>query len=451
MNYKKEIQNNPIRTAKELLGLTLWEKEREIIEAVWQHKEVSVRSCNSSGKTYTAANIVHLWLLAYPDQSIVLTTAPTGRQVKELLWREVRKTATGKKLYPVSSLMQMSINLEPKWFALGLSTDEADKFQGFHSEHLLVIVDEASGVSEEVFEAIDGLHPTRILLIGNPMRNTGRFADTFKMPHVHKIKISAFDTPNITEGRVVIPGLVTQENIETIKLKYGEDSDVYRIRILGEFPHQESNALFSVEEVSNAINRTAKDTNFEKKMGVDVARFGDDRTVLLIRQMDKVYKPRVYSGKNTQEVAGLVLDYAKDENVLPGNINIDVIGIGAGVVDALTAQKWEVNGINVGESPEDKEHFINLRAELYHKVKDWIGGDNPKADLPNDDFLELCGIYYKYNAKGQIQIESKDEMKKRKLPSPDIADSLMLTFAGGTKFYSGASEALKDYYPSIGL
>ena len=326
LNWWEELKQDPIYYSKEILKTELWEKEKEILQALKDYKEVSVKSCHASGKTFTAAIAVHWWLAK--EDSIVITTAPTFRQVKEILWREIRSAVIGKGIYPEATILDTQINLRDKWFALGLSTDRPDQFQGFHSANLLVVVDEASGVTQEIYEAIDGLSPTKILLIGNPLKNEGRFADSFKNTLVHKITISAFDTPNVKEGRSVIPGLITSGDVERMKSYYGEDSDVYRVRILGEFPLADVDSLISVDDIAKAIQRQVDvKKQWEKKMGVDVARFGDDRSAIVIRQMEKVLRKEVFSSLDTMQITGNVLRIAKEEGIQAQNINIDVIYI----------------------------------------------------------------------------------------------------------------------------
>ena len=424
--FQKKIRNNPTFFVEEVLGNPLWEKQKEILEAVRDNAEVAVRSCHASGKSYVSGRIVHWWLNAYSN-SVVITTAPTFRQVKEVLWREIKGSVVGKSIYPEKAILDTSINISSQWFALGLSTDKPDQFQGFHSPHLMVLIDEASGIQPEIEEAIDGLTPEKIVRIGQPLQTTGRFADSFRYPNVKKIQISAFDTPNVKEGKTIIPGLITKEDVEKFRIRYGEDSDVYKVRVLGEFPGQDSNALISIDDVSKAIQREVSVlSQWEKKIGVDVARFGDDRSAIIVRQMEKVIRKEVFSSLDTMEITGRVLKIAKEEQVKADNIFIDVIGIGAGVYDRLKEQGWKTNAVNVAESPKDKENYINLRAELYaDKVKEWI----KTGDLPDDDFYELANIKYKFNSSGKLQIESKEDMKKRGLESPDIADALMLTFA----------------------
>lgn len=451
LKFQEKIRKDPVFFVEKVLGNPLWEKQKEIIEAVRDNAEVAIRSCHASGKSYVSGRIVHWWLNAYSN-SVVITTAPTFRQVKEVLWREIKGSVSGKKIYPDKAILDTQINISPQWFALGISTDKPDQFQGFHSPHLMVLIDEASGILPEIEEAIDGLTPEKIVRIGQPLSNLGRFADSFRMQGVKKMQISAFDTPNLKEQKIVIPGLINSQDVEKFKVRYGEDSDVYRVRVLGEFPKQDSDSLISVNDIANAIQRETKiPEQFEKKMGVDVARFGNDRSVIIIRQMEKVIRKEVYSSQDTMQIAGHVLRIAKEEHILRENIYIDVIGVGGGVYDRLKEQGWSATAVNVAESPEDKENYANLRAELYAKhVKEWI----KTADIPNDDdFYELANIKYKFNSLGKLLIESKEDMKKRGIESPDVADALMLTFAP-KKFFVGTyqqSSPVLPYYPALGL
>lgn len=448
-NFQKRIQQDPVFFIEKVLGNPLWEKQKEIVEAVRDHKEVAIRSCHASGKSYVSGRIVHWYLNAF-DNSVVITTAPTFRQVKEVLWREIKGSVAGKKIYPQKCILDTAINISPQHFALGLSTDKPDQFQGFHSPHLMVLIDEASGIDPLIEEAVDGLTPEKIVRIGQPLQTTGRFADSFRQPDIKKMRISAFDVPNVKEGRVIIPGLITLEDVEKFKLRYGEETDVYRVRVLGEFPEQDSDSLISLEDVIKAQERSvAVPTQFEKRLGVDVARFGDDSSVLTVRQMQKVIRHERYYGMDTMEIAGRVLKLAKEEYIKAENIFIDVIGVGAGVVDRLKEQGWAVNGVNVAGSPNDVENYANLRAELYNAVKDWL----KTGDIPNDDdWLELASIKYKFNSQGKMLIERKEDMKKRGLDSPDVADSLMLTFASSGHFVMPqASAPLQPLYEDIGF
>jgi len=424
----EKIRKDPVWFSEEVIKKHLWDKEREILESVRDHRETAVRSCNASGKSFTAARVAHWWLLSNPF-SVVITTAPTWRQVKEILWREIKSAADpliNPGFYQSDWILETKINIHDKWYALGLATDRVDQFQGFHSTYLLVIEDEASGIREEIHEAIDGLKPTRILMLGNPLRNSGRFAQAFKDPKVNKIHISAFDTPNVKECRTIIPGLVTVEDIERYKEKYGEDSDVFRVRVLGEFPKSDSDALISVDEVEQAIQRESIEVADQQQIiGLDVARYGDDRSIFVMRTGGNAKILNKISKKDLMEISGLAtIELCKYPRAI---MNIDVVGIGAGVYDRLRENlefKNRVFAINVGSKSKDSEHFKNLRAELYQNTKEWLKNGSIDKD---DDWYQLANIRYQYTSLGQLQIESKEDMKKRGISSPDVADALMLT------------------------
>jgi hypothetical protein len=398
--------------------------------AVKKNREVAVRSCHGAGKTFVSACLVHWFLTAFPD-SIVITTAPTNRQVKEVLWREIKATIPFENYYPPDRVLELKIDISPKHFALGLATDRVDQFQGFHSPNLFVIIDEASGVSDEIFRAIYSLHPSKILMLGNPLRNKGRFADAFKDSTTAKIHISAFDTPNIKENKIVIPGLITWADIENIKRIYGEDSDYYRIMVLGEFPKEESDCFIPVSLVSDAIERLIPEENliFEKKMGVDPARYGQDATAIVIRQDKKVIRAELFYQKDTMEVCGLILKIAREEGIRPNNIFIDIVGLGAGIYDRLREQGWIVNGINGANKPKEGR-FKNLRVELWAKMREWLKIGQLTR---NEAWYEMCNLKYSYDSLGRLTLESKEDLRARGKRSPSLADALSYTFAEAQK------------------
>jgi len=428
--FQKRITEDPIWFSEEVLGPKLWEKEKEILLSVRDNRVTVVRSCNASGKSFTAARVANWWLVGHTN-SVVLTTAPTWKQVKEILWREIKDSVAGKGIYPADAVLQTEIHLDDKWFALGISTNRPDQFQGFHSKDLLVIADEGSGIADVIFEAIDGLTPERILIIGNPLRNSGRFADAFKDPAVKKIHISAFDTPNLKEGKVLIPGLITLEDVEGFKSKYGEVSDVYGVRVLGEFPKAEAESWIGLNEIESAMNRDPVEQHTEKIMGVDTARFGDDRTVLQVRQGDNYGKKIVLVKKDAPQIAGQIIVLATEEKIKATNIKVDVIGTnGLSVVHLLKSEGWDVTEVNFAESAQNpinqEVQYANLRAECYAYFKESL----KNGSLPKDeDYWEAANIKYSYNRKGQILLESKDDMKKRGLPSPDVVDACAISWA----------------------
>lgn len=423
----QHYQQQPNDFFLHVLGREAWDKQQEINDAVARSNKVAIRSCHASGKTWDAAGLVCWYLTCYPE-STVLTTAPTFRQVEQLMWREIR-TAYRKSIVPLGgTMLNTRWEIEDNWFAVGLSTDEPDNFSGFHAPHMLIVVDEGSGVSDSIFEAIEGVMAggnCKLVIIGNPTRLTGAFAKAFKDPTFVKLKISGFDTPNVKAGRVVIPGLMKPEYPAEMAAKYGKESDIYLIKVLGEFPKKESDTLISVDQVDQAIKRMVEPEG-TKKMGVDVARFGGNKSVILIRQGHKVFANIIKLAHNdTMELAGLVMRTAKDNGIDAHDINIDDVGVGGGVTDRLHEQEFYVNGVNVGDKAIDSDLYLNRRAEGWYEMS----RDIDQLDLPNDeDFYQLAQPKYKYTSSGQRKIESKEDMTKRGVESPDVGDALMLTY-----------------------
>jgi len=440
------IHLNPSRAIEVLFNCEygLWSKQREIARAVLFHKKrkTAVRSCHDSGKTFIDARIALLYLIANED-SLVITTAPSWMQVKEILWREISSAYNRAKINIGGILTTTKLDFGDNWFAIGLSTrkegdatDVAERMLGFHSKtgKILVVVDEGSGVKEPIWNAIDGLltsDKAQLLASGNPYRITGSFAKLFKEKGVKKIHIQDTDIPNIIENKIIIPGLMSPKYPIEMVEKYGKDSPLYLVKVKGDFPRSESDMLISLDHVEAAFLREQEPIG-KKKLGVDVARYGDDYTVLIIRQGNKILKKEKYQKENTMQTVARVLRIIEDENIEAEDVDIDDTGLGGGVVDRLQEKEYNVNGVIVGATAEDEEHYANIRAENYWAIREWI----KTADLPSkdDDFYELANIKYiwKSEKKGQLQIEPKKEMKKRIGHSPDTADALMLTFTGSS-------------------
>jgi hypothetical protein len=216
-----------------------------VLNAVRDHRRVAVRACHGVGKTKVAAWVA-IWFLYCHRNSKVITTAPTWHQVENLLWREIHAAHATSRIPLGGKVLQTQIELGKQWFALGLSTDKPERFQGFHAENILLIVDEASGVDQRIFEAAEGFLTSpgaKLLLIGNPTQLSGEFYNAFRSPLYHKIHISAFDSPNLKAGKIVRPYLVTPEWVEEKRIKWGEDSPMWYSRVLGEFPEQGDDTL----------------------------------------------------------------------------------------------------------------------------------------------------------------------------------------------------------------
>jgi len=423
-------RRDPVFFVRRVLGGDPWEKQEEVLNAVRDHRRVAVRACHGVGKTKVAAWVA-LWFLYCHRNSKVITTAPTWHQVENLLWREIHAAHATSRIPLGGKVLQTQIELGKQWFALGLSTDKPERFQGFHAENILLIVDEASGVDQRIFEAAEGFLTSpgaKLLLIGNPTQLSGEFYNAFRSPLYHKIHISAFDSPNLKAGKVVRPYLVTPEWVEEKRIQWGEDSPMWYSRVLGEFPEQGDDTLIPLAWIEAAQRRWSEIPPGQPiELGVDVARYGSDSTVIILRRGERAEIVRRLRGQDTMQVAGAVIDALCSTSATVAKV--DVVGLGAGVVDRLKEQKQPVREMNAGEAAHDKERFVNRRAEWYWALRErFQAGD---IAIPPDDELaaQLASLKYKFDSRGRIQIESKEDMRKRGLPSPDKADALMLVFA----------------------
>ena len=439
---RKSIQD-PVAFVEHWLGEKPWAKQRQILRALRDNRQVAVRSCNASGKTYTAALATIWWLMAH-DEALVITTAPSERQVKNTLWREVRDIWERNKELIGGKLTSTRLELSNKRIAYGFSTNTAERFQGFHNENILIIVDEASGVREFVFESILGLMTSRnakILMIGNPSSLAGTFYDAF---HKNRkfwktIHIAAPDTPNIKHDLEpgdprYIRGGATGEWMESVLELKGEASASYQIRVLGEFPDEADDTLIPLKHIENAVDKLFEDIDqHEAEMGLDVARFGDDQTVAIVRRGNSVVELADHRKSDLMHTTGKTLETARAHGA--SIINVDEVGLGSGVVDRIRElnrsneiSNIKVVGVNGGNKAQDTENFFNLRTQMFDGLRQRFA--DGEISIPNDPELisQLASITYIYNSRGQLQIETKQQIRDSGRQSPDKADALALAF-----------------------
>ena len=306
---------NPLEFAKDILRVELWSKQEEVLSALLENRRVAVKSGNGLGKGYCAAVAV-LWFLYCHDPAIVLSTAPTFRQVRHVLWRQIRR------LYRRAPDVLGGKILDTRWelaedrYAIGLSADTADQFQGFHSPNMLIVVDEAEGVSDEIYEAVEAVMTSaspRLLLIGNPTTVTGAFRRAFYQERrlYYTVTISALDSPNVTSNKVVVPRLTTAEWVEERRETWGENNPIFLARVLGEFPDQAEDTLIKLSDIEAAVEDQARSTDEDRLdeseetvLAVDVARFGSDRSVILRRRGNRVEDIQTFQKLDTMQLAG---------------------------------------------------------------------------------------------------------------------------------------------------
>ena len=441
--------SEPEYFSKNIIGFDLWEKQKEIARSVWVNKNTSVRSCYGSGKSHIAAELA-LWFLCTHQPSKVITTAPSWTQVEKILWTEISKCYNKARVPLGGKLLLTELKIEDDWFAMGLSPkidvdSEAERFQGFHAPYVLVILDEAAGISNKLWQAAKGLilsNNCRILAIGNPSSKIGRFFHTFKDPNWHNIHINAFETPNVIAKKEIIPGLITWEWIEERRKDWGETHPLWISKVLGDFPEETEEILILLAWVDKAKNAT-KEAMGPKGLGVDVARFGADKTVFTFMHGAKVVEIQSFQGKDTMKTVGKTIQMMYKYDIPAKCVCIDDCGVGGGVTDRLHEEGHMIQPINAGNTADDSEQFFNKSAEMYWDMRKKFEVED--IQIPNDENIiaQLPGRKYSLTSTGKIKIETKDEMKKRGLKSPDHTDSLVLAIHG-QKFHNAS-----DSGPSI--
>lgn len=418
---------------REVLGEEPDPWQCDLLNAVAQgERRISVRSGHGVGKTACLSWLIIWWTLCrFPQKTVA--TAPTSSQLFDALASEV-KGWIGKLPPELQALIEIKaerIELisKPSESFVAFKTSRAETpeaLAGVHSENVLLIGDEASGIPEQVFEAASGSmsgHTATTVLAGNPVRSSGLFYDTHHSLRDiwHTIHVSCADCSR-----------VSSDFITDMARRYGEKSNAFRVRVLGEFPLADDDTVIPFDLMEAALKRDVTPKLVKPIWGLDCARFGMDRSALAKRQGNVLTeKVKSWTQLDTMELAGRVkAEYDScTESTKPSEICVDSIGLGAGVCDRLRELGLPARGINVSESPAMGHRFANLRAELMWAVRDWLSLRD--CNICADDALgaELVMIKYKFTSSGKIQIESKADIKKRGFASPDVADSFILTFA----------------------
>ena len=447
IDFLEMYRNDPVLFVKNVLGATPQPWQEDFLRAVARgERRISVRAGHGVGKS-TVCSWALIWHMVtrFPQKSVV--TAPTSAQLFDALYSETKAWINKlppalKELFEVFS-DRIVLKDSPESSFISARTSSAERpeaLAGIHSEHVLLVIDEASAVHEAVFEAAAGSmsgHAATTIMISNPTRNSGLF---YKTHHVlasdwFRMHVSCLNSP-----------LVSSDFVRQIKATYGEDSNAYRIRVLGEFALADDDTLIPADLVDGAIERDIVSPEDEEIVyGVDVARYGTDRTALCKRRGNVVLEIKSWGGLDLMQTVGTVVNEAKLDN--PTEICVDTIGLGSGVADRLREMGYNVVDVNVAESSAMNPNANKLRDDLWMSVKDWLGTRAVK--LPKDDALrqELVAPRYSFTSMGKIVVESKDSMRRRGMRSPDLADALCLTFAGQAAQVGGRALAWKPGKP----
>lgn len=437
----------PIAFVREVLGAQPDPWQVEALRALAKgHTRIAIRSGHGIGKSALAAWTI-CWFANTRAPFKIAMTAPSAPQLYDVLVPETHKWFSRlpdawRGLWDITA-DHIKLKADSECFVTARTSrpEQPEAMAGLHSQHVLLVADEASGIDEAVYEAASGSmsSPGAVtLLIGNPTRSTGYFwrVHTLERDRWHCMAVSSVDSPR-----------VSRDYVDEMARRYGEQSNAYRIRVLGQFPTTDEDTLISAELVDSAMARDVPlDLEAPELWGLDPARFGSDASVLIKRRGYVVTEmPRRWRNTDTMALAGAIkAEFEFSEGNKPKLIVIDSIGIGAGVVDRLSEQGLPVLGINVGEAPSSKERFVRLRDELSFKLKEWLA--TRRCRLPKDDQLrdDLCAPRFSFTSDGKLQVESKERMRARGLPSPDHFDALMLTLA--EQGHMVTSEAMSGLY-----
>ena len=459
-------RNDPVMFFREVLGFEPDEWQAEAARDLAANPKVSIKSGQGVGKTGLEA-AVFLWFITCFPYPRIVATAPTKQQLHDVLWSEISKWMSKSEL--LSMLLKWTktyvymVGNEKRWFGVARTATKPENMQGFHEDNMLFIVDEASGVADPIMEAILGTLSganNKLLLCGNPTRTSGTFYDS----HTRDRTLYKCHTVSSADS-----SRTNKENIDSLIRKYGWDSNVVRVRVRGEFPEQEDDVFIRLSWIESSINtelepETAKALGcfFDDKgrkiidrngvdsidIGCDVARFGDDRTVIgyKINEVAKIFKK--YNGQDTTWTAGNIcrlynslVDLYKFKKKI--YVKIDDGGVGGGVTDQLREIKrreperykmMEIVPIHFGQPIKHKYYYdtttymMGIIREMLEPFDDAGNPRQPTLVLPNDDDLvgQLSCRKYSYVG-GKIKVESKKEMKERGLSSPDEADCMLLT------------------------
>lgn len=457
-----EYQKNPVIFAKEVLKFAPDEWQRKSLMDLAGNSKVAIKSGQGVGKTGMEA-VALLWFLTCFPYPRVVATAPTKQQLHDVLWSEVAKwqeqSPLLREILKWTKTHIYMIGYEKRWFAAARTATKSENMQGFHEKNMLFIVDEASGVSDPIMEAILGTlsgENNKLLLCGNPTRTSGTFFEAF---HTDRAMYQCYTVSSIDSPRT------NKQNIESLIRKYGADSNVVRVRVFGEFPKQEDDVfimLSLIEHCGSKIYELPEDKGMPYIMfGVDVARFGDDETVIYRNTKGKLKLAVHRKGQDLMATVGdIVSQYKKVMREFPDYqgriyVNIDDTGLGGGVTDRLKEVKQEqqlhrlfIVPINAAEKietdtkegKEAAEYYNNLTTHMWAVLRELMERKQIEIEEEPDTFAQLSVRKYFMASNGKLELESKKEMKKRGVSSPDRADAAALSvYLGKIKKYTGSA------------
>jgi hypothetical protein len=435
---------------RDVMGEHLWSGQVKMLDAIVKHRKVAVKAAHSVGKTRALSRLAVAWILTHPiAETRVIITSDNDDNIKGGIFQEM--IAAHEAAEEAGRPFPGRITLDAKWHAgpnnqtlVAQGRKPSDKnptgLHGFHKKYLLVIIDEATGLPEELWEAANSLASNengRVLACGNPTDPNSYFAEVCKPGSGWEVqKISAYDTPVYTGEPCpadVLENLVHPSWVDDMKLK-GVKDPRYVARVLGEFPKVSNDSLIQPDWVEAAQKRSLA-RNRRPHLGIDVARYGDDESIIMQREGN--WARVVWAGGklSTMETTGHILRVKKELTAEPGlndfvTMAVDADGLGAGVFDRLIELGHSVGEIRGGKQALEPEDFVNARSEWFWNLrKRFEEGEIDIDPLDTELAKQLVQIKWKMTSSGKIAVEPKDEMRKRGVSSPDRADALAYAFA----------------------
>lgn len=440
-----EYRDKPVEFIKDILGVTLTDIQAKIAESIRDNERTSVAACYASGKTFLAACLL-LWWLYTRTPSMVVTTAPTKRQVEKLLWRYVRKLHKRAKIKLPGRLLTTQLAVDDDVLAFGFTGNSGHAVQGIHeAENVLFIEDEAAGMAAEILEDFEGITTgigSRHAKFGNPTSDSGPFFDSHESPKESgfwaKFNISAFDVINVIKKKTIIPGLVEWGWVQRIREKYGEDSPFWITKVLGKFCRTAGEKVISPEKRDQAKGRYETVSREGLRiLGCDIGRTIDESVFVLLEGKAARVVGRMQCDDLTliaDEIERLAVEYEVDR------VNIDGTGLGIGVCDTVSRRRTDgtspipdwvnVNHCVLGRGAVDKELFSGILDEIFWALrKAFEPGPDAIGINPEDEALceHVCWRGYSLQ-KGKYKVWTKVQTRKEYGSSPDDADALMLCF-----------------------
>lgn len=456
--YQLKIEpyvEDPVRFAREVISMEPTDEQVKMLTAISEDDHVSARSGRGIGKT-TGLSMVIWWYMVTRPHCRIPCTAPTENQLRDVLWAELNKQHRDMEPYfaekfELTTDRIFHVEHKATWFSVARTArkEASESFQGFHEENMMFVVDEASGVPDEIFDVMEGAMTdvgNKALLVGNPTRTHGYFHSTHHEYADKPWKVFHFSSE---ESELVKKNQQWLENMAD--RPGGKTSNFYRVHVLGEFPIEDDSTVIPLPWVQAAVDRQIEyhkplSNRAVDSVGVDIAAGGDNDTVFCFLKGVRVIGLVAYEKEESMKAAGRIAGLTRRgpetrkykgrrRPIPPELIRIDVCGVGIGVYERLMEQGLDVMGIDVREATSDPTLYVNKRSELYWQLREYF--ESGMISIPNDKILirELASIKYELDSRGRILIWSKQRMKKEGIKSPDRAEALMLAFA--------------DYYPEI--